>query len=134
MNKILEECIPAIPPTANTMQRTGHRTSIRYSTEEYSRFKAEVEYAMRKLGLFPGCMDQYKDTPMYVEVLFCWSKWWTKDGKLRKQMDSDNRVKALFDAVFRFLGLCDSRIVTHKVSKCRPITGESSVITIMEIE
>lgn len=115
------------PPTTNHMQRTDYRSNIRYDTKEYQQFKRNTQALMTYQGI-PNLMP-YADSPLSLVVSFHWSEWFTKAGEIRKNRDVSNRYKAIEDAIFRFIGIDDSRNIVPIPVKALPEGSRDKYIT-----
>lgn len=90
-NSLLSLAVPVLPPTVNHLYESAGAN--RYLTKEYRLFKQMVWADLGARAV------NWKPRGAVMVLIFLQSPFWvTKKGTMR-DMDGDNRVKALLDAI-----------------------------------
>lgn len=100
--KTLSFSISKLPPTVNRMYERGLRNT--YLSKEAQLFRKQVCIALSgQKGIF------LNDSVHTIMIFFESPSWITKKATVR-EMDCDNRIKALLDAIQHAIGLKDEKI------------------------
>lgn len=120
----LSFAVPALPPTLNHLYKNGPRSKTKLTPEAH-RFRRLVQDA---LGNF-----RWKGKPGQLMGLYfyCSPHWITKRRTIR-QMDGDNRAKALHDSIQLATGLNDSRVWEYHSYKI-PSPREQTLVYVVDL-
>lgn len=100
--KNLSFSITKLPPTVNHMYKRSRGKT--YLSEEAVVFRNQVCFALNKQS------GHFKTNSIFsIILLFESPKWVTKKSTVR-EMDADNRIKSMLDAIQQSIGLQDERI------------------------
>lgn len=105
-----------IPISLNKLYRQFRGRTI--ISKEGRDFKSVVSFLVK--GVDPSdLLGDFTDVKgLSVEINFYSSKFYTKDGKIRKRyLDADNLLKVILDVIFKEIGLDDSFITRLIVTK-----------------